>query len=96
MLKYFYFDHNVHKTFCSLPGFITQHNVDTKAWGVRSLCNVNVKKGRLYRQDVSQAVCSAGLNGRVVSSVYNILSVSDRLDWHTVHSGGGGSGPRGD
>ena len=27
-------------------------------------------------QDVNQAVCSAGLNGRVVSSVYNILSVS--------------------
>lgn len=36
------------------------------------LCNVNVKG----RQDVSQAVCSAGLNWCVVSPVYNILIVS--------------------
>lgn len=33
-------------------------------------------KGWLCRQNVSQAGCSVGLNGRVVSSVYNILSVS--------------------
>lgn len=36
---------------------------------------MNVKSW-LCGQDVSQAVCSPGLNGRVVSPVYNILSVS--------------------
>ena len=55
----------------------------------------SVVSGWLWRQDVSQAVCSAGLNGRVVPSVYNILSVRDTL-WHTVHSAGGGCEPRGD
>ena len=54
---------------------ISQSSVDTDDGEVGSLCNVNVK-GWLCRQDVSRAVCSAGLNGLVVSSVHNILSVS--------------------
>lgn len=78
---YFYFcsDYIVHKSrfvLCIEPCYtISQHSVDTDDGAVSSLCNVNVK-GWLCWQDVSRAVCSAGLNGLVVSSVHNILSVS--------------------